>query len=133
MRVGRALAWGAAVMLMMACAGEAMAQSGAQQSYKFDVSFPAAQSATPLDGRLLLILSTDGAKEPRFQIENSVRTQMIFGMDVDGMQPGQTIMIDERVVRLSGAHPERREARRILRAGGAAQIRNVPSRRRHTR
>ncbi|MGA8034357.1 MAG: hypothetical protein WB985_00165 [Candidatus Acidiferrales bacterium] len=112
MRVGRAMAWSAtvaaigvapAVLMTLVCAGGSMAQGTstgggaglrAQQSYKFDVSFPAAQSATPLDGRLLLILSTDGTKEPRFQIENSVRTQMIFGMDVDGMKPGQAITID---------------------------------------
>ena len=29
------------------------------------------------------------------QIDDSVRTQMIFGMDVDGMQPGQAVVVDD--------------------------------------
>ena len=29
------------------------------------------------------------------QIDDSVRTQMIFGTDVDGMQPGQAVVVDE--------------------------------------
>ncbi len=37
---------------------------------KFAVSFPAERSAAPLDGRLLLMLSNDGAAEPRFQISD---------------------------------------------------------------
>jgi len=64
-------------------------------SYRFAVSFPSAQSAAPLDGRLLLILSTDPSAEPRLQISNSVRTQMIFGLDVDALQPSQSVILDE--------------------------------------
>jgi hypothetical protein len=63
--------------------------------YRFAVSFPSAQSAAPLDGRLLLILSTDLSEEPRLQISNSVRTQMIFGLDVDALKPGQSAVLDD--------------------------------------
>jgi hypothetical protein len=66
-----------------------------RSSYRFAVSFPSAQSAEPLDGRLLLILSTDPTDEPRLQISNSVRTQMIFGLDVDALKPGQSITFDD--------------------------------------
>ncbi len=70
---------------------------GAQQvpSYRFSVSFTSAQSAEPLDGRLLLILSTDPSAEPRLQISNSVRTQILFGMDVDSWKPGQSATMDD--------------------------------------
>ena len=64
-------------------------------SYRFAVSFTNEQSATPLDGRLLLILSTDPSAEPRLQISNSVRTQMIFGLDVDAVKPGQSVTLDD--------------------------------------
>ena len=64
-------------------------------SYRFAVSFTNEQSATPLDGRLLLILSTDPSAEPRLQISNSVRTQMIFGLDVDAVKPGQFVTLDD--------------------------------------
>ena len=63
---------------------------------KFSVSFARDQSASALDGRLLLIVSTDPGAEPRMQINNSPNTQMIFGMDVDGVQPGQETLVDER-------------------------------------
>ena len=61
---------------------------------RFAVSFPKEMSATPLDGRLLLLLSTDPSDEPRTQINDSVRTQIVFGIDVDGLKPGQQATFD---------------------------------------
>lgn len=51
------------------------------------VTFSEAVSADPLDGRLLLILSDNDKQEPRFQISEGLDTQLIFGMNVDGMAP----------------------------------------------
>jgi len=62
---------------------------------RFSVSFPKDNSASALDGRLLLVLSTDGSAEPRMQIGDSLSTQMIFGMNVDGMRPGEAVIVDE--------------------------------------
>lgn len=64
-------------------------------SYRFSVSFTRQQSAEALDGRLLLVLSTDFSAEPRFQINNSVRSQMLFGLDVDAMKPGEPLAFDD--------------------------------------
>jgi len=61
---------------------------------KFAVSFPASLSKTPLDGRMLLLLSTDGKAEPRFQISDGAATQLVFGVDVDGLAPGREAVID---------------------------------------
>jgi hypothetical protein len=52
-------------------------------------------SKAPLDGRLLVVLSTDPKEEPRFQINDSTKTQQIFGIDVDGLQPDQEATIDQ--------------------------------------
>lgn len=52
----------------------------------------------PLDGRLLVMLSTDAAAEPRFQIGPGPDTQQIFGVDVDGLTPGQEVVIDAAVL-----------------------------------
>jgi len=41
-----------------------------------------------LDGRLLLLVSTDSSAEPRFQITDSVHTQMVFGKNVEDWAPG---------------------------------------------
>src|SRR5215475_12938758 len=60
----------------------------------FSVSFPKARSEKPIDGRILLVLSTDPSDEPRNQINDTPKSQMLFGVDVDGMQPGQTKIVD---------------------------------------
>src|SRR5580698_10196179 len=57
------------------------------------VQFPAARSAQPLDGRLLLLLSNDPGDEPRMQIVDTPKSQMIFGVTVDGWKPGDPLMI----------------------------------------
>ena len=61
---------------------------------RFAISFPAGKSAAPLDGRVLLMLSTDTTAEPRFQISDGPNTQLIFGIDVEGLRPGQDAVID---------------------------------------
>ena len=61
---------------------------------RFVVSFPEAASDGALDGRLLLMVSADSSAEPRFQINDGPGTQLVFGMDVDGMAPGEAIMVN---------------------------------------
>ena len=61
---------------------------------RFEISFPVEMSATPLDGRLLLLVSTDGAAEPRFQIRSNAETQQMFGIDVESLAPGAATVID---------------------------------------
>lgn len=60
---------------------------------RFAISFPEASSKEPLDGRMLLLVSTDGAREPRFQISEDLNTQQVFGIDVDGLKPGQEAIV----------------------------------------
>ena len=60
----------------------------------FSVSFPKDVSAQALDGRLLLVLSTDPSDEPRNQIDDTPRSQMVFGLTVDGWRPGQATVVD---------------------------------------
>jgi hypothetical protein len=60
----------------------------------FSVTFPREVSTQPLDGRLLLCLSTDPSDEPRNQIDDSPRTQLVFGLTVDGWQPGQPAIVN---------------------------------------
>ncbi len=54
----------------------------------FTLSFPASRSATPLDGRLLLLLSKNGAEEPRFQIRDDYKSAQVFGLDVENWAGG---------------------------------------------
>ena len=57
---------------------------------RFVVTYGADKSPGPLDGRVLLLLSTDKSQEPRFQISDiSLQSQQVFGIEVDGWKAGQ--------------------------------------------
>ena len=74
--------------------------SVAAQGVRFAVSFSEERSAEPdnLDGRLLLMISNDPSQEPRFQISDGLTTQLIFGIDVDGLAPGENAIFDGSVL-----------------------------------
>src|SRR6202046_4079962 len=57
------------------------------------VSFPASVSSKALDGRVLLLLSTNPSAEPRMQINDTMQSQIVFGTTVDGLAPGQPVTI----------------------------------------
>jgi hypothetical protein len=59
------------------------------------VHFPASRSVKPLDGRLLLLLSNDPQEEPRMQIDDTPKSQMMFGVTVDGWKPDQPLTIGD--------------------------------------
>jgi hypothetical protein len=62
---------------------------------RFEISFPKEMSATPLDGHVLLLISNNDDKEPRFQISfMTPDSQQVFGVDVDGLAPGTAAVID---------------------------------------
>lgn len=57
---------------------------------QFSITLPSAEKDTTFDGRLLLLLSTSDAAEPRFQVSDGLGTQLAYGMDVDGWATGQS-------------------------------------------
>ena len=77
-----------------AIAFSATAQTSSGSKLRFEVSFPVASSAKPLDGRMLLLISNNNTREPRLQISEDPTTQQVFGIDVDGLKPGQTATVD---------------------------------------
>jgi hypothetical protein len=74
------------------------AASGAGAGPRVIVTLGAQAASAPLDGRLLVMLSTDASAEPRFQITDGPATQQIFGIDVDGLAPGREAVIDAGVL-----------------------------------
>lgn len=69
--------------------------SGFGQSVgRFEIALPTFAKTATLDGRLLLFLSTKEGAEPRFQISDEVDSQQMFGMDVEGVRPGQSVTFD---------------------------------------
>jgi hypothetical protein len=73
----------------------AVGQQPTPTRLRFGISFPAARSAEPLDGRIILVISNNNKREPRF--ENNVYdadTQLAFGIDVDSLGPGKEAYVD---------------------------------------
>ena len=61
----------------------------------FTVTFPSTRSADPLDGRLLLLLSNDPKVEPLNAIDDTPKSQIVFGTTVDGWKPGTPMTITD--------------------------------------
>ncbi|NJD10093.1 MAG: hypothetical protein FIB01_06455 [Gemmatimonadetes bacterium] len=64
---------------------------------RFTITLPS-DLPSPVDGRLLLLISTDTSAEPRFQISDGPGTQLVFGMDIENARPGQSIRFEGDVV-----------------------------------
>ena len=75
-------------------------------SPSFAVSFPAARSAAPLDGRIILLLSTRSDSEPRGQVspDDLLKSPYIFGLTVDGLKPGQAAVLDDHAFGWPASH-----------------------------
>lgn len=92
--------WRVAALPLLFCLAMLPATAGAEsvkKSFEVHVSYPDSAGAGPLDGRLLLMISKDGGAEPRFQINDGLNGQQVFGIDVDGWKPGQPAVFDAAV------------------------------------
>lgn len=59
----------------------------------FTIEYPENLEDSVLDGRLMLMLSTDDSQEPRFQISDGPDTQLLFGVDVENWEPGTSLEV----------------------------------------
>jgi hypothetical protein len=89
--------------LLIACTVSAslallLAASAKPPGLHFRVRFGPEQSKTALDGRLLVMLSTDDKQEPRLLIRDDLKSQQIFGLDVEGWKPGETAAVDGKTL-----------------------------------
>lgn len=64
---------------------------------RFGVFFEEEVCAQALDGRMLLLISSDGGNEPRFQTSDGPDSQLVFGITVDGLKPGEEAVFDGTV------------------------------------
>lgn len=60
---------------------------------QFDVTYPAMLHRKSLQGRLYVILATRRSPQPRFQVNDSIRTAESFGKQCDHWRPGRTVMV----------------------------------------
>jgi hypothetical protein len=63
---------------------------------RFEVTFTAAASSTPVTGRLVLLIAKAAQPEPRLAL--SLRGPAIAGVDLEQVRPGQPIVVDDGAV-----------------------------------
>jgi hypothetical protein len=73
-----------------------LAPVSAISQLQFEISFDSALESESLDGRLLLMISKNAEKEPRFQIMDRNKPQQVFGIDVNSLGPGEKVIIDAK-------------------------------------
>ena len=73
----------------------AIGAATAAATLQFNVSFPSSVHATPLDGRLLVIVSPTNDPEPRLQADDAGTAlgPPLWGRDVNNMTPGAKVVI----------------------------------------
>ena len=64
----------------------------AQDSPRVVVHFSAEARSEAADGRVLLLFSTAEEGEPRFGVRGSVESAQVFGIDVDGLAPLESVV-----------------------------------------
>ena len=74
-----------AAVLMTASVPSAGQRSAA--GFRIEVTVAPEVATTPLDGRLLVIISRGGDQEPRFQVGRGLNSEPLFGVDVEGLVP----------------------------------------------
>jgi hypothetical protein len=85
-----------ALLLFTPCAPAAAKKPAQPSTLHFEISFPKEQSAAALDGHILLLISNNNEKEPRFQLSfATVDSQQAFGVDVDQLAPGTPAVVDD--------------------------------------
>jgi hypothetical protein len=84
-----------ALLSSVTIASAAEKKAAKPASPRFEISFPTELSAAPLDGHVLLLLSNNDEKEPRFQVSFITdSSQQVFGVDVDALASGATAVVD---------------------------------------
>jgi hypothetical protein len=60
---------------------------------RFDITVPASVHPAPITGRVYVMITRNGQREPRLQL-NQVDGIPFFGRDVEKLAPGQPAIID---------------------------------------
>ena len=91
--------WLLATLWLASAAPSAQSASPASQRPGIAVRLGADAGTGPLDGRLLLLISKDGSREPRFQVDGtSLNSAQVFGIDVEGVKAGDERTFDGSVL-----------------------------------
>ena len=92
--------------LLTAAALSGSAGAAPATGLEFAISYPAAQSAGPIDGRIILLLSRDLTREPRTHVEPNepLASPYLFGLNVEGLAPGSAALVNDDAFGWPAAH-----------------------------
>ncbi|MCU0892608.1 MAG: hypothetical protein MUE77_12955, partial [Sandarakinorhabdus sp.] len=76
----------------------ALATAGSAAATDFRVTMPATGVDPATDGRVILVITPDGTKEPRFQVKLGADAPQVFGVNVEGLKPGDVASIGTGVL-----------------------------------
>jgi len=68
-----------------------------ESNLRFSLSFSEERGAEALDGRMLLLIANNNDAEPRFQVSDGPDSQLVYGIDVNRLQPGEAAVINADV------------------------------------
>ena len=71
-------------------------QSSSATKLRFEISFPESARKDATDGRVFVMITRDNSSEPRTQVR-SYDSIPFFGVNVDGLRPGQSAVVDDGV------------------------------------
>ena len=81
-------------VLLMLVTPRGQSQSTKPARLRFSVTFSESVDKGPIDGRVLLLISSDNSQEPRFQISEDLSSQQVFGIDVESLKAGEAAVVD---------------------------------------
>ncbi|OYQ24681.1 hypothetical protein CHU93_15065 [Sandarakinorhabdus cyanobacteriorum] len=76
----------------------ALLLAGTAGATEFRITMPTAGVDASTDGRLILIITPDATREPRFQVKLGADAPQVLGINVDGLKPGGSATIGKGVL-----------------------------------
>jgi hypothetical protein len=100
-------------------------------SLRFEITVAKGLLDAPQDGRVLVVLGRSATPEPRLRIGTSGGAPTILGVDVNGLSPGVTILVDQKamifpVARLAQLPPGDYYAQAVLDVSRDLKLVNAP-------
>jgi hypothetical protein len=65
---------------------------------QFELSFPSSAHEGAITGRVFIMVTKDETREPRLQAGSWRRSVPFFGLDVHDLKPGESVVIDEKIL-----------------------------------
>ena len=87
-----------AILLFLKLVAAEESGKNSELDFTFRITISNKFSGDEFTGRMLLLISNNDNKEPRFQINSNAGTQLVFGVDVVNFKTGDEVVFDENIL-----------------------------------